>query len=595
MSIEILAQDVRDQIAAGEVVERPASVVKELVENAIDARATQIDIDITKGGKDAIIVTDNGVGMSPEDARKAPLRHATSKIRTIDDLFTIQSYGFRGEALAAIASVSQFDLITKDKASSSATHINLHGGKDMTLSTAPANTGTRIEVRELFCTTPVRRSHLKTDETEYREIFKIIAAFALMRPEISFRLLHNENTKLDLPATQKLSDRYTHITRQKPETLLSLHHREGAYAVTGIIGTPASAIKSRSQQYIFVNGRPIEDRLISYSIREAYRQYVGLENGFYPHFCIRIQTADPLLVDINVHPRKTEVKFTDPNDVFSVIRHAITQTLAQISGVETPSSSGNTFTAPPHRSKTPSQGLLRSNAQFQRFVQQDAPKLNFHDRNWERDLSTPTQTHTPPSQNENTPPTGLRPIGQIARKYIIAESEDGIFVFDQHALHERIRFEKLLIESQNKSITRQNLLIPQQITLTTDELSLLKEHDDELQNLGFELSIDADHITLSTIPTLLAQENLEALFQDFVRYFTENAQGEHGLQAMLRTLLNYRACRGAIKFGDILTPSEMERLMEDFQKTPWRLSCPHGRPNHVFWSFEAIDREFHRN
>ena len=593
MSIHILSAEVADQIAAGEVVERPASVVKELVENAVDAGATDVSIYIEKGGKSVIEVRDNGMGMSQEDAEKCILRHATSKIQSIDDIFSIRSFGFRGEALAAISSVSHFRLITKKEDASIGILLDVSAGKKKDIVPTSANTGTQIKITDLFYPTPARLEYLKTEETEYRAIYKEIICFALSHSEIGFKFFKDGNLVFDYPAASQSIDRIQKILKFTPSDLLEVDQSFHGIKLGGYIGRPEKSAKTKTLQYIFINGRRIEDYRLSYAVREAYLQSCGIEKHLHPIFVLFL-TIDPVLVDVNVHPRKLEVKFSDPQDVYSAVKSGVIQALGKVSHQSSSfnlQTSNRSFTNHVLKKSSPSATnqfnaeMFRDRGGFsQRHTQREFQSSNF---NLQASENCIRREEVASSQE-------IRLIGQLANKYILAESNEGFFVFDQHALHERQRFERLLREAQSQEVHVQKLLIPEILEMPETEVSYLKENIDTILQIGFQIAITASSVEVYAVPILLAKTDLKELLEDFVNYFQNHEIGEHSLEKLLREILERRSCRGSVMFGNPLNQIEMQKLLDDFDSTNWKLLCPHGRPNHLFFSFNDLDSRFHR-
>ncbi len=597
MSILILPPEIQNQIAAGEVVERPASVVKECVENSIDAGANHIEIQIEEGGKKLIQITDNGSGMSPEDAEKSLLRHATSKIQSIDDLFSIQSFGFRGEALAAISSVSDFTLITKRDEDNQGIQIISPSplGRGTKGEGVPANNGTTIRIQNLFSPTPARLQYLKTNETEYRQCLKTIQAFALSHPQISFKLIKDQTITLDLPSSN-LETRVQKILKKSGEQLLTINHQPSTAKISGYTSSPGHYVGNKNHQHLFVNNRYIEDHHLAYAIREAYVQSCGIEKHLFPFFVIFIE-IDPILVDVNVHPRKTEVKFAEPGEIFSLIKGTVIDELKKLNGQSTSPDSvhhnNQSYQSQPSFSPRGSGAAANFNKSL--FSSADSFADRHLDRNTipsipeNRSESIITKDQ---SVSKNAP---LNVLSQIENKYILAQSDDGLYLFDQHALHERLRFERLFNQAQEKKIETQPLLIPQSVKLSEEDVSIIHEYKSDVRNLGFVIDITSDTtIEISQVPALLKSEDFEVLFQDFSQYFENDQIGENSYEKMLRKMLEYKSCRGSVFFGDHMEKEEMQQLLDEFQSAEWKLLCPHGRPNHVFWSYEDIDKMFHR-
>jgi len=631
MTIQLLPEDVRNQIAAGEVVERPASVVKELVENALDGGAENIQIYIENGGLKLIKVVDDGEGIPKEDLRKAILRHATSKIQKIDDLFHIGSFGFRGEALAAISSVSDFEIISRIKDIDEAYSLTVDAGKNEKIEKKSGNVGIIVSVKNLFYSTPARLQYLKTSATEYRKIMREVYSFAIQNNEISFQVYKDSKLVLDLVAVTEKKQRILQILKKKSEQMLDFNSESGSLKVSGFTSIPGEGLSHKNQQYIFVNHRRIEDYRIAYAVREAYIQSCGMEHHLYPYFVIFLE-IDPILVDVNVHPRKLEVKFAEPSEIFSVVKFAVIQGLEKFSGGE-----GALISPPPAKLGTPLK--LRGESSGKNYLYSGNSRINFSERKklecfnrkisqpsfLERNLSLEKSPKPPLSSglygnnnfNISPPPAklgtplklrgdeaenfldlkegDLKLIGQVANKYLMAETEKGIYFFDQHALHERQRFEIFWQEYKSKKINSQKLLIPEILKFDESQIIKFSENFKILKKIGFEINFpEDDALEVLEIPQVLVNENLEKVFGLLLDFLENDKIGEHALDRVMRKILEYKSCRGAVMFGDRLEREEMEKLLKDFHKTDWKLLCPHGRPNHFFMPFEVLDKKFHR-
>lgn len=590
MKIHILPPEVADQIAAGEVVERPASVVKELIENALDAGAMNIEVWIEDGGKKLIEVRDNGSGMSADDAEKCVLRHATSKISSIDDVFSIRSYGFRGEALAAVSAVSDFELITMKEGDDSGTCITVECGKLHETKPAAANTGSVFRVRNLFKPTPVRLEHLKNSGTEFSSTKRVFESFALTNPEVGFKLHRDGKNVLDFAPGDKL-DRVARVLNEDGAGLLPIEFNGSLVKMNGWVLKPALCSTQKKSQLLWVNGRNIEDHKLVWAVREAYKQTAGIENHMHPKFAIWIE-VDPLFVDVNVHPRKTEVKFSDPGDVWSALRQAVSTTLGK---------DGNaSFTSPgavarfdkvpsvtPPSYSRPNSGFSgESKNSAQNFSKElfSAPSRSFGQMSEGREMVADIE--------EDKPIGKLRLIGQLANRYILAEGEDGgLWMFDQHALHERQRFESFWHDRDKLVKQKQKLLIAHELNLDEEQKGILFEAKNVLNELGFEID---NGFNVLALPSVLSEENLDEVVANMCEWLEGDQVGEHATDKVLRKLLEYKSCRGSVMFGDKMEREEMQKLLDDFETTTWRDLCPHGRPNHIFWSLDEIGKNFHR-
>jgi DNA mismatch repair protein MutL len=585
MKIHILPQEVADQIAAGEVVERPASVVKELMENAIDAGSTQIDVFIEDGGKRLIEVRDNGTGMAPDDAEKCILRHATSKIETIDDVFAIRSFGFRGEALAAISAISDFEIITKQKENIAGTRVQVNAGKLITVESAPANTGSIFRIKNLFAPVPARLAHLKNTSTEMSAIRREFESFALTYPHIGFQLFRDETVVLDFPIGEQ-ADRVSNILAESSPHLIDIEGLFPSVKIRGWVVKPGLCSTSKKSQLLWVNGRNIDDHKLTWAIREAYHQTAGIEKHLFPKFAIWID-IEPILVDVNVHPRKTEVKFSEPGEIWNALKHTISsglqrseRTLLSAKGSVarfTETQTAHQYSNISFRSPSFSSPQKRNTEHFSREL--FSSSKSFNDLHHERSKA-----------NEN--PIGtLKLVGQVARKYILAEAENGLWIFDQHALHERQRFELFWKEREKLVKEKQTLLVPYAPKIDEEQRELLLKNRDQLNTLGFEFD---KQLHVIGIPSLFTEKDIDTILSDLADWLENEQVGEHSSDKLLRKLIEYKACRGSVMFGDEMQREEMQKLLDDFETTQWRNLCPHGRPNHIFWAFEDLDKGFHR-
>lgn len=596
MTIQILPSEIADQIAAGEVVERPASVIKELIENSLDAGANKIIVRVNDGGKELLEVEDDGSGMSMQDAEKSILRHATSKIKSIDDLFAVSTFGFRGEALAAISSVSEFELLTKKSAENFGTLLTVSGGKHKQVTSAAANTGTKITIKRLFFPTPARLKHLKNSATEFTHIYKEFLGFALANPTVSFEIWKDDKLYKQLPS-QEEEIRILQLLGKKEAEVLKISADFSGMKIRGQVIQPGLCARTRKQQFFFVNGRRIEDFRLAHAVREAYLQSAGIEKHLHPVFVLFLE-IDPILVDVNVHPRKLEVKFSEPRDVYSLVKSSVMAGLqsSKMTAFADPMNSRASFHTlrsphtPTPSNSAPSRSVPRD---FQSSLTFSAPR-SFSAQSFERDaVAAPVEPQVELSE--------LKLIGQVANKYIVAQANTGVYFFDQHALHERQRFEIFWNQYQDQKIRgnflQQKLLIPEKTKLTLEETSVLfEEHNRRvLEKLGFSLQlIDDERFEILAVPQLLEGENMSEVLADFAQNFLESNFAEHAIDQLMRKKLEYKSCRGAVMFGDSLEPVEMQKLLDDFMTTQWRNLCPHGRPNHWLIPFDELDQRFHR-
>ncbi|MBU0981515.1 DNA mismatch repair endonuclease MutL [Patescibacteria group bacterium] len=564
MTIKILSDNLISQIAAGEVIERPASVVKELVENSIDAGATRVFLEIEDAGMKKIRVSDNGCGIEEDQVGLAFSRHATSKISSVEDLFKIGSLGFRGEALSSIASVSRVRMETKAQGARNGSLLELDGGKEIKLEDAAASEGTDISVLGLFHHTPARKKFMKSERTEYGRIFDMVAGIALAHPEVGLRLVRDGSQVLELPDGQDLKERIRSLFGGSVAVaLVPVQFHQSNLLISGFVGKPEVARSSKKYQFVFVNGRAIESKLVASAVKEAFHSLLMHEK--YPWFLLNIQ-IDPQFVDVNVHPRKLEVKFLNQQEVFRAVRGA---------------------TAAALESATLSPIVKSSPA----VEAQEFRPLNMELQ--ARSFNVPV---LPQGSAEIFEVEGarLRPVAQIAASYIIAEGEEGLVLIDQHAAHERVRYERLIADLENESLKSQVLLAPLEMDLGVEGARLLDEYLKDFQALGFDLEPFGDStFLLRAVPVGLEKRDPESVVREIVADVQEE-WGQNHVKNVREVVLTYTACRGAVKFGDTLTMSEMEALVRDMEKTVNSSHCPHGRPAVVTLTYDKLEEMFKR-
>ncbi|MEK9166712.1 MAG: DNA mismatch repair endonuclease MutL [Patescibacteria group bacterium] len=557
--IIVLSEELISQIAAGEVIERPASALKELLENSIDAGSDKISVEIEEGGLKKIRVSDNGSGMCAEDARLSFKKHATSKIKSIEDLFHVKSLGFRGEALASIASIARVVLETCSERIG--TLVEIDGGKEIRFEESACSKGTDISIFGLFQHTPVRKKYMKQERTEYGHIFEVLANVALSHPEISFKLKNNNEEVFDLPGRQSLKERIRSLYGEAANALIPISYQQSNLILSGFVGKPELSRTSKKYQFLFVNGRPIEDRMISHAVKDAFHSLLMHEK--FPWYLIDMQ-IDPNLIDVNVHPRKLEIRFLNQQEVFrvvmSTIHHALeANVLAPIIGqpkVE--------FTREAEAGIRP---VFELNADL-RSVQSIREAI--------------------PQKLIEFEKVYMRPIAQVANSYIVAESEEGLILIDQHAAHERVRYAGLMENLESKKIEKQAVLVPLELELGKDGFRIVKDHLADFELLGFDLE-EFGGRTFLLRATPFGVRNPDAFLNEIISDLSSNP-----VKDFRETLLTYTACRGAIKFGDNLTISEMEALIRDMEKTKHCSHCPHGRPAFVTLTFDGLETMFKR-
>jgi len=579
--IKILPDLLVNKIAAGEVVERPASVVKELIENSLDAGASDISVDIEQAGKRLIRVTDNGSGMSKEDARTAFLRHATSKITTEADLETIMTMGFRGEALASIASVSQVRLQSCLQGASSGVVVDIEGGSFRNVSDAAVPTGTSLEIAHLFYNTPARLKFLKSPATEFSHIISSVSHLSLTHPEIRFRLTHNKKMVLDLPAASNLKERVFQIYGAEiAENLISFSGGRDSVVIAGLLSRPAYTRADRTYQDFFVNGRYIKNTSLTHALYSAYSDMLMRDR--HPLGFIFLQ-IDPSLVDVNVHPAKSEVRFRNQSQIHDLVRDVVREGLrgAGVSA-SVPMRADGVREAIADYVQNAEFGMR--NAEFKSDT--SSSLFSSSNRFLEADLDN--------SEFRISHSELLFPLAQIHDSFIIAQSREGMVFIDQHAAHERVLFEKLQDQYGAGEVSGQHLLIPVQVELGTAEREHMAEHLPELDRLGFAVEDYGNGaFMIKTVPSLLEGADPKRLFLDILDEL--RSQGHSSSMDKLRDdLFSVMACHPAIKVNRHLDRREMEVLIADLFKCRMPHTCPHGRPTIVRFSMDEIKKMFKR-
>lgn len=597
--VRVLDQNTANQIAAGEVVEKPASVVKELIENSLDAGANNIEVTIYEGGTEYIRVVDNGSGMSKANANLSVLRHATSKIRNAEDLQSIHSLGFRGEALPSIASVAKFELITRLHDEEFATAITINGGIDTECIATGGNVGTAITVRDLFFNVPARRKFLRTVNTEGRYINEIISKIALSRPDVHFILLNNDKEVINTPGNGNLVDTIASIYgKNVANDLIAVKYEDNGIVVRGYIGKPTMLKGTRQWQTIFVNGRTINNRMIGKALDHAYRSQIP--KGGFP-FAVLDITVDTANIDINVHPQKSEIKFGDEGAVYRVVYHALADALTKPlmgsgdmgkSGTEnidfTDNSamytkrpfSGNNYQANQQQIwKTPERIAENNGIEFS-AAQRTAENMNL----------SPIDNNITIKDVDNGV-DNIWPLGQIDRVFIVAQSETALYLIDQHAAHERVMYDKLVNSHQN--IPTQQFLIPLYLDATPQEVTSIEEYRKEFMQLGVDLEPSGETILrVSSLPADIKNDEAEEFIREILTLLSENKKIN---PADLREeVLHYAACHSAIRAGEVLNIRQMRALILELLNTEHPFTCPHGRPCMVEITSEELYKMFKR-
>ena len=608
--IHILDENISNKISAGEVVERPASVVKELVENSIDAGSTSITVEIKNGGTSYIRVSDNGIGMDPDDAKNSFIRHATSKINTAQDLTNITTLGFRGEALASIASVSEVEMATKPHESTFGTKIVIEGGKLKFSGDTGCNDGTSIIVKNLFYNTPARLKFLKRESREAAVISDIIYKLAISRPDISFKFINNNkmifNTQGDGILKNTLLTLYG---MDIYKSLIEVSYKGNVLSVSGFIGKPDIARSNRNYQIFFVNKRYIQNRMLSAAVDNAYKTFLMINKFAY---CILFISIYPDLVDVNVHPTKAEVRFQDDKEVFSAVFNTVRNGLAGENLIPEVDKDKKIYQGPSAKQQTLSDYtnhmFLRENgfkSQDDKInpIEYDGMKkeyetlssLQIDDKNIlkksENDFDDENVNHDSDSKALNLLPP-LVVIGQCLFTYILAQGPDGLYIIDQHAAHERIMYEKFKSAYERGGVQSQKLLSPLVIDLSPGEICNVKENFEIITKLGFELEFFGNNsVMLRSVPLVFGSPQLKKFFFEIIDSFEDASKGNHSsIDKMIYTM----ACRSAVKANDRLSIKEMEELIDELRRTYNPYTCPHGRPTIIKLTRNELEKKFKR-
>jgi DNA mismatch repair protein MutL len=579
-TIQILPREIIDKIAAGEVVERPASVVKELVENSFDAGATQIDIEVTFGGKKFISVADNGHGMIRDDAILSVEQHATSKIKSIDDIEKITTMGFRGEALAAISSVSRFRLTTCYQGEIVGTEVIIVGGKLQDVREIGRPKGTTVEVRDLFFNMPARKKFLRSPATELERIKTIFITLALSHPGVGMSLKSDGEEIYNSPAGGTFEDRIRDIFgREYFKNLQRVSFTKNEIKIHGYVALPTISRTDREEQYVFVNGRSATANVIVYAIREAYRGILAKDR--YPIVFLRID-CPPEEVDVNVHPTKREVRFRRPDEIRDAIIDAIRNALS------INVSAGENARAQPLHSFSRKQLTIGSNEELYPRIsgkanaQSSAPAVE------------PAVTSAEPQVGGKPLWTWCRILGQIGGLYVVLETDSGLVLMDPHAAHERVLFEEFMAEIKSGNVQTQSLLFPETITLRPNEAYYVTKHIDLFREMGFSISIfGRDSFLVDALPACISNASVGSILNEIAQSLQQS--GSRGAKDIWRQETIARAaCRAAVKAHSQLTEKEIEKLVERLSRAEMPYTCPHGRPTVIFFPIEELNKKFQR-
>lgn len=611
--IRQLPSEVVNQIAAGEVIERPASIVKELVENSLDALATRIEVEVVRGGTDLVRVTDDGEGIEPDDLVLAVTSHATSKIVGSDDLFRVRTMGFRGEALASISSVSRFRLRSRTESSETAFEVVAAGGAVDPPRPQAGPVGTTVEVRDLFHNTPVRRKFLKSVSTEFGHVCEQFTRIALANPRLHAVLRHNDRVVFELPPTDRLLDRLVLFHGgEMAEKMIWVESESNGIRVWGYVGHPSLSKPSRKGQYLFLNGRWIQDRSLQHALGEAYRGLLMV--GRYPVTYLFIEMP-PELVDVNVHPTKAEVRFEDSSSVYRQLLSTLRTRFLSLdfetaASFNTQRSGGIAVADDDRRQEIQSEFTSWASTALSAWSPDVHPESTAEPNRFPAPENAPTGSfvHLPepsPSasdqkqQPSTASPVERRPSGsptrvmQILDTYLVFETEKGLTVIDQHALHERIMYEHLRKRVLDGAVERQRLLAPESIELSPKETAALLLHRETLERIGYELQeFGRNTLLLAAYPAMLAKSDHHDLLRDVADGLSETTDPSR--RDLLDSLLHMMSCKAAIKAGQRLTDEEIQALLAQRHLIDDAHHCPHGRPTALVLSRDQLDRQFGR-
>ena len=599
MTIRQLPDTLINQIAAGEVVERPASVVKELVENALDAGARRVDIDLEEGGTRLIRVRDDGTGIAPDQLPLAICRHATSKIASLDDLEGVSTLGFRGEALPSIASVSRFALSSRRADAEHGAALEVDGGRVGDVGPKPHPRGTTVEVRDLFFNVPARRKFLRAERTELGHIEEWMRQLALARPDVELRMSHNGKPSRRWKGdTDLLSETRLHETlgEEFARNALRVDHEGAGLRLHGWIAQPSYNRASADQQYLYCNGRAIRDRSVAHAVKQAYADV--LFHGRQPAYVLFLE-LDPRRVDVNVHPAKHEVRFRDSRLIHDFVYRTLQATLAETRAGSVPTLGQDTQAGVPARiggSWAPPQAPLGLRVEELRngYAALYGNAGSAPDEHILFGGAAQVQHPTLPASDEATlPPLGYA-IAQLHGIYILAESRDGLIVVDMHAAHERIGYEKLKAAHDGAGLRTQPLLVPATLAVSGREADVAEREAATLDALGFEVTrAGPQSLTLRSVPALLAHGDVEALLRDVLADLREHGESLR-VAAARDELLSTMACHGAVRANRRLTLPEMNALLREMEATERSGQCNHGRPTWARFTLAEIDRWFLR-
>jgi DNA mismatch repair protein MutL len=598
MTIRQLSETLINQIAAGEVIERPASAAKELIENALDAGATRIEIATAGGGKTLLRVTDNGSGMAPSELELAIRRHCTSKLDT--DLLDIRTLGFRGEALPSIGSVARLSLLSRTAEASEGAEISVTGGKVEPVRPAAANRGTVVEVRDLFFATPARLKFMKSEKAEASAISDVVRRMAIAFPHVRFVLSGSDRTTLEFPATG--TDRLARIAqvlgRDFRDNAIEIDAEREGVRLTAFAGVPTFNRGNSLHQFAFVNGRPVQDKLLWSALRAAYAETIP--HGRYPVAVLSIE-IDPALVDVNVHPAKSDVRFRDPGLVRGLVIGAIREALGREGDRAATTGASGLMRAFRPEAQRPATPWTPAASPYRPFEPAASMPLRAEQAGF-AEFATPSArselvftAHQPvPDDAPQQHPLGAAR-AQLHENYIVAQTQDGLVIVDQHAAHERLVFESMRNALHSRAVPAQALLIPEIVDLPEDDCDRLVAHAEEFATLGLGIErFGPGAIAVRETPAMLGEMDAAGLIRQLADELAE-WDTANGLKAKLEYLAATMACHGSVRSGRRMRPEEMNALLRQMEATPGSGQCNHGRPTYIELKLSDIERLFGRS
>ncbi|SFL13960.1 DNA mismatch repair protein MutL [Nitrosomonas aestuarii] len=596
-TIKPLPELLINQIAAGEVVERPASALKEIIENSIDADATRIAVQLLQGGIKQMRIADNGVGIAKDELMAALTRHSTSKISTLEDLQNITSLGFRGEALASISAISTLTLTSQKADQIHAWQVQVDGRSIKQPQPASLTKGTVVDACDLYSNIPARRKFLKTEATEYAHCEEVVKRMALVRPDIEFSLHHNGKLRYQFRVADILQRIESVLGDEFVQSVSSIDERAADIHIHGVVALPAYSRASRDKQYFFVNNRFVRDKLISHAIREAYRDVLHLDR--YPSFVLFLE-INPADVDVNVHPTKTEIRFRDPRALHQFIFHSINKSLSASSREVQAGLTDTIITKSiPHYPKHHSinkEKIAQSTGFYQSLL--GAADKDFNISGADIGTETSLKRETPElasitNEKQNFPPLGFA-LGQLHGVYILAQNNNGLIIVDMHAAHERIMYEKLKTAMDGHAWASQPLLIP--VTFETDrtDVVFVEENLGVFEQIGFELAVlSPTTLAVRAVPAILQKADVVKLIHDLLGEMRDYGASQV-LTAKRNEILATMACHGAVRANRVLTIAEMNALLREMEGTERADQCNHGRPTWFEMSMTGLDKMFMR-